>query len=229
MLHEITRLAGYTLPLTTLYVGFRGSSEQPVIFKNVVVDQFRVRSASREKVTATFQLIGSGDLSFATGYTMPECTDILPIRFGDCKAFIAGTDYIASSLMREFEYYFQNDVVPKFDGSGIDSTRHERADKRPNQYSWFVLGEPGDPTDDLAKLRTSFPVILQLGPDGRHVKCTSPQTLIKLASSPIRFGGDPPESELSLVGRPRKVSGDDTTPTVITGRSYIQETLLTAT
>lgn len=228
LLHAITRLAGYTLPLMTLHVGFRGSSVQPVIFKNVVVNSFRVRSASREKVTVQVELIGSGDLDFATGYTMPDCQDLLPIRFGDCKATIAGTDYIASNLMREFEYYFQNDVTPKFDGAGIDSTRHERADKRPSQYSFFILGEPGDSVDMLAKLRASFPVALQLGPDGRNVTCTSPQTLVKLATSPIRFGGDPPESELAIVGRPRKVSGDATTPTTISARSGTSATLLTS-
>ena len=226
--HAITRLTGYTLPFFTLYVGFRGSDQQPVIFKNIVVNSFRVRSASREKVTANIELIGSADLVQAVGFTMPDCQDILPIRFGDCKAWIAGTDYIASNLMKEFEYYFQNDVVPKFDGSGINSTRHERADKRPNQYSWFVLGEPGDSTDDMAGLRASFPVILQLGLDGRHVKCTSPQTLVKRAPTPVRFGGDPPESELALIGRPRKVSGDATTPTTISAVIANSATLLTS-
>ena len=226
LLHAITRLSGYTLPLMTLYVGFRGSSVQPVIFKNVVVNSFRVRSASREKVTVQVELIGSGDLEFATGYTMPDCQDLLPIRFGDCKASIAGTDYIASNLMREFEYYYQNDVTPKFDGAGIDSTRHERADKRPSQYSFFILGEPGDALDTLAKMRASFEVSLQLGPDGRNVKCTSPQCLVKLATSPIRFGGDPAESELSIVGRPRKVSGDATTPTTVSARIATSATLL---
>ncbi len=227
LLHTISRMTGFSLPLMTLYVGFRGSSVQPKIFKNVVVNSFRVRAATREKVTVQCELIGSADLQTATGYTMPDCQDILPIRFGDCKAFIAGTDYIASALMNEFEYYFQNDVVPKFDGAGIYSTRHERADKRPSQYSFFVLGEPDDTLYDLAELRQSFPVILQLGPDGRNTKCTSPQTLIKLAPTPIRFGGDPPESQVAIIGRPRKVSGDATTPTVITARIATTATLLT--
>lgn len=226
--HAITRLTGYTLPMMTLYVGFRGSSVQPKIFKNVVVNSVRIRAASREKVTVQVELIGSGDLDFATGFTMPDCQDLLPLRFGDCKAFIAGTDYIASNLMREFEYYFQNDVVPKFDGAGVDATRFERADKRPSQYNFFVLGEPGDALDLLAQARTSFPVILQIGPDGRNVTCTSPQALVKPASTSIRFGGDPPESELAIECRPRKISGDATTPTTVSAKSYMQVTLLTA-
>jgi hypothetical protein len=228
LLHNITRLATFSLPLLTFYIGFRGSSEQPVIYKNVVVDNFRVRSASREKVTMNFGLIGSGELGQATGFTMPDCQDLLPIRFGDCKASIAGTDYIAANLMREFEYYFQNDVAVKFDGQGIYATRHERADKRPSQFSFFVLGEPNDSLWDLAALRQNFSVFQQWGPDGRNVKCTAPQALVKLAPSPVRFGGDPPESELNVIGRPRKVSGDATTPTTVTARIATTATLLTA-
>lgn len=228
LLHAITRITGFTLPLMTLYVGFRGSSEQPMIFKNVVVDQFRVTGTAREKVSAQIQLIGSGDLVQATAYTMPDCTDILPIRFGDCKMKIGGVDYIASNLGREFEYYFQNDVKPKFDGAGIDTTRAERADKRPSQYSFFVLGEPGDSTYDLAKSRTSLLTELQLGPDGRNVTCTTPQGFLKLAPTPVRFGNDPPESELALIIRPRKISGDATTPTTISARIATSATLLTS-
>lgn len=226
--HAISRLVGVTLPLMTLYVGFRGSSEQPKIFKNVVVDQFRVRSTAREKVTCTVQLIGSGDLEDAVGYTMPDCTDLVPIRFGDCEFTIAGTTFVADELAREFEYYFQNDVRPKFDGPGLDTTRAERADKRPSQYSFFVLGEPGDATYDLVQTRSSLPVSLQLGPAGRYVKCTTPQCLVKPATTPIRFGNDPPESEIAIIGRPRKVSGDVTTPTTISAVIGQTATLLTS-
>lgn len=229
LLHAITRLGNgsYTLPLMTLYIGFRGSSEQPVIFKNVVVNSFRVRSATREKVTAQFELIGSGDTAAATGYTMPQCQDILPIRFGDIKITVAGTEYVAANLAREVEYYFQNDVTPQFDGQGIYSTRAERADKRPSGYNIFILGEPLDANWDMVALRQSFPVSAQFGPDGRHVKCTTPQGLVKFANTPIRFGGTPPESEIAMVVRPRKVSGDATTPTTISARIALQSTLLT--
>lgn len=227
-LHAITRLGNgqYTLPITTLYVGFRGSSEQPVIFKNVAVNSFRVRSATREKVTASMEFIGSGELVQTTGFTMPDCQDILPIRFGDCKVKIAGTDYIAASLTREFEYYYQNNIQPKFDGQGIYATRHERADKRPSQFNFWILGEPGDDLYDLANSRSAFPVELQLGPDGRCVNCFAPSALVKLAPTPIRFGGDPPESELALQARPRKVIGDTTTPSNYSANIAASATLL---
>lgn len=223
MLHAISRTTGYTLPLFTFYIGFRGSDKQPVIFKNVIVNSITVRSASRERVTATVELIGSAELNDAIGYVMPPCTDIIPLRFGDCKMSVNGVDYIAAEQGREFEWTYSNDVTPRFDGAGIYSTRHERADSRPTQFSYFILGEPGDPLWDLAKMRQSFVVFLQLGPDQRHVRINAPQCFVKLASTPIRFGGDPPESELAIVGRPRKVSGDVTTP--VTGQAVIAQSV----
>jgi hypothetical protein len=224
--HAISRISGYTLPLLTFYIGFRGSDKQPVIFKNVVVDSIRVRASAREKVTATVTLIGSGELNYAVGYSMPPCYDILPLRFGDCKMNIGGVDYIASNAAREFEYYFQNNVNPRFDGSGIYATRHERADQRPSGFNLFVLGEPDDALYNLALSRATLDVSVQCGPDGRMVKFRAPQAIVKLAPEPIRFGGDPPESEVAIVARPKKLSGDATTPTNVTAVIDAQSTLL---
>lgn len=226
--HDITRLVAYTLPLMTLYIGFRGSDKQPLIFKNIVVNSIRVRSASREKVTCTVELIGSAELDYAVGYTMPECTDIIPIRFGDCSMEIGGVDYIAQNLGREFEFFYQNDVNPQFDGSGVYATRHERADVRPAGFNLFILGEPGDNVFNAGKARLTQDVRLQLGPDGRFVAYRSPQGLVKLAPTRIRFGGDPPESEIALVVRPKKVKGNADTPLIATATVGITETLLTA-
>jgi hypothetical protein len=225
--HAISRLVAYTLPLMTLYIGFRGSDKQPVIFKNIVVNTIRVRSASREKVSCSIELIGSAELDYAVGFTTPECQDIMPLRFGDCQMVIGGTDYIAANLGREFEYYFQNNVNPQFDGSGIYSTRHERADQRPSQFSMWVLGEPGDAIYELAKARTTLHTFIQCGPAGRHLKFDAPSAIVKLATSGIRFGGDPSESEMAIVARPKKVSGDATTPTHIEAVIGQTATLLT--
>lgn len=226
--HAISRMTGYTLPLMTLYIGFRGSSDQPYIFKNVVVNSFRVRSQSREKVSVQVELIGSGDLEVATGYTMPDCQDPVPLRFGDCQMSIGGVDYIAANLGREFEYYFQNNVNPKFDGAGIYATRHERADKRPSQLSFFILGEPGDSIFELARARTYLDAFIRCGPTGRNVKFTAPAAIIKLAATPIRFGGDPAESEMAIIARPKKVSGNANTPTTVSAVIGTTATLLTS-
>ena len=226
--HAISRVSGYTLPLMTLYVGFRGSDKQPKIFKNVVVDSVRVRGTSGNKVTATISLIGSADLDNATGYVMPACMDIVPIRFGDCQISIAGVDYIAANLGREFNYYYQNNVVPQFDGAGIDMTRAERADLRPSGFDLWLLGEIEDTLDVLAQNRTTLPVFVRCGPSGRYVKFIAPQGLLKRASNPIRFAGDPLESELALVVRPRKISGISSTPTNVTAVTSLNATYLTA-
>lgn len=226
--HGISRLAGYTLPYMTLYIGFRNSDKQPKIFKNVVVNSVRVRSTSGEKVTATIELLGSADLQNAVGYVMPACMDITPIRFGDCQANIGPTDWIAAEKAREIEYYYENGVVPQHDGAGPEITRAERADRRPSGINMFILGEIDDPLDLLLQARTSLPVSVRFGTSGRYVKCTAPVCMIKRATTPIRFGGDPAESELAVVGRPRKISGDSTTPTFVTAVTSQQTAYLTA-
>jgi hypothetical protein len=68
----------------------------------------------------------------------------------------------------------------------------------------------------MALLRNKYPMSLQLGPDGRNVTCNAPQAIVKMTQDQIRFGGDPAESEIEIVGRPTKVSGDATTPSTIT-------------
>jgi hypothetical protein len=227
-LHAISRLVGYSLPLLTLYVGFRGSDKQPVIFKNVVVASVRCRAASRGRVTATVELIGSADTQNAVGFTMPPCLDIVPIRFGDCGLTIGGVDYIAANMGREFEYGFDNQASPKWDGAGVDVTRIERGDQRPSYINAFLLGEPGDALFNLALAKTTLPVSLRLGPAGRSVTVNAPQGLVRLTPERIRFGGDPPESEIALVVRPKKVPGDATTPTNVSARSRQATTFLTA-
>lgn len=224
--HAITRLAAYTLPLLTLYIGFRDSTQQPVIFKNVVVNSFRVRSQTRESVKVSIEFIGSADLQYASGFTTPDCYDIYPLRFGDCLMSIGGTEYVSANLAREFEYYFQNSVNPKFDGQGVYSTRHERADQRASQFSFWILGEPGDGIYELAKNRTILDTFIQCGPTGRHVKFHAPQSITKLAPSGLRFAGDPSESEMAIIGRPKKVSGDATTPTNVEAVIAVASTLL---
>lgn len=234
LMHKMPRMTGYSLPLFTFYLGFRGSDKQPVIFKNAVVSDITVRSASREKVTGTAVLIGSAELVNAVGFTMPPCQDIYPLRFGDCKLFIGGLttmdggiDYIAEETAREFEWTYSNGVNPQFDGAGIYSTRHERADQRPSLFNYFILGEPGDALDVMAGMRQGFPTKLQLGPDGRNVAIVSESAIIKRATTPVRFGGDPPESEMAIVARPKKIVGDDDTPIYVTANIKQTTTLLT--
>jgi hypothetical protein len=232
--HAISRLGVglYQLPFTTLYVGFRGSDKQPVIFKNVVCDVLRVRSTNREKVTATVQLIGSGDLQDAVGFTMPECLDIEPIRFGDCALTVNGSDlYDPDSvyapgndiaIIRDWEYYHQNDTltgVHAFTGQGIDIGRLERANRRPSGLNFGVLGEKGDPLYDLAKATRPRAIVsasLRCGPTAKFVRFNVPQGILKHDAPAIRFEGDAGESVIRLIDRPKRVSGDSTTPSNIT-------------
>ncbi len=215
--HEFNRLVGYTLPLLTLYIGFRNSDKEFKILKNMVVNAYNVTSQHRNRVTCNVQLIGSGDVQDADGYIAPPCMDIVPLRFGDCDLNLAGQDYIAANKGREFTYYFDNGVNPQFDGQGMDTTRAERTDYRNSGLNMFIFGEPGDPEDIMAAgdtvtgIRDNYPAYLQCGPAGRNVKYDIPSGILTRDPSLVRFQGDPSESELPLVVRPAKVQGDGDT------------------
>lgn len=238
--HAISRLVGYTLPFTTLYVGFRGSNKQPVIFKNVVADLLRCRSVNREKVTATVQLIGSADTQDAVAFVMPGCGVVEAVRFGDCALLINGSDISQSGsiyadgglpILREWEYYHQNDVEPKYDGQGMDVTRLERADKRPSGFNIGVLGEKGDPLYLIGEgqaPRNKVNLSLRVGRPNNHVKFITPQAILKLDNPPIRFEGRDNESNIRLMGRPTSISGDMTTPTTVTAVTKQQTAYLVA-
>lgn len=228
--HPITRMSTFALPLLTLYLGFRDSSLQPKIFKNVVVNSVRIRASARGRVTATIELIGSADLQFAVGYTMPDCMDILPIRFDDCELSINGAGLISGGTAREFEYSFTNDVRLgnfAYTSAGINVSRLERDDKRPSYVNFFEFGEPGDPHHLQATSRpdrTIVAAVLRVGPVNRNVTCNVPQGIFKALNPQIRF--EEGESQLNLQVRPKKVSGDATTPSNIVAYTSLAQAYL---
>jgi hypothetical protein len=213
--HVMTRLATYALPLMSFYVGFRGSSVPPKIFKNVGVNVLRVTSRSRQPVRATVELVGSADLQDASGFVMPACQDITAIRFGDCGLTLNGVDYMALNIMREFEFSYANNIPTDefaFTGQGLDITRVERADRRPSGISIGIIGEPNDARDLLAKAHTIMPGVLRIGPAGNDVTVNVPQGAYKRDRPLVRPEGNPPEAVLRHILQPRKVSVDANTP-----------------
>jgi hypothetical protein len=243
--HAISRIAGYTLPFTTFYVGFRGSDKQPVIFKNAVADVLRCRSARTddrqgEIITATVQIIGSADLQKAVGYVVPGCENVEFMRFGDSALYVNSSDiYQLGSIYsdgglpiaRDWEYYHENGVTAKFDGAGMDVTRLERADRRPSGFTIGVLGEQGDPLWELAKQqdpRTIASLGLRVGATNNNCRFNAPQAILKLDNPPLRFEGRDNESRIRLMGRPIKINGDGTTPTNVTATTKQQTSYLVA-
>lgn len=235
-LHNISRLGvgSYTLPFTTLYVGFRGSDRDPLILKNVVVDSIRCRGNSRGTVTATVTLVfSSPDVNDATdiasGFIMPECLDIEPARFGDCDFIVEGESLFADDgarwgngsglpLWQSFEYGFDNGVVARFDRQGVDVTRLERANRRPSYINFGILGEQGDPLYNAGANHSPRYVTsgaLRVGPANNNCIINVPQGILKLDDPAITFdspGGGEPESIIRAIMRPKKVHGNSATP-----------------
>jgi hypothetical protein len=244
--HNISRIVGYTLPFTTAYVGFRGSDKQPVIFKNVVCSVLRCRATrtetGQERITATVQLFGSADLQHAVGFVMPGCETIEPMRFGDGALLINGSDIYqpgsiyadpnwAFAIARDWEYYHDNGVTPKFDGASIDVTRLERANVRGLGYTIGVLGEENDPLWVIAKNQKPRSIVsigLRVGTTNNNVRYNAPQSILKLENPSLRFEGRDNESHIRMMARPTTISGDATTPTNVVATTKQQTAYLIA-
>lgn len=226
--HAISRLGNglYVLPYTTFYLGFRGSSRQPLILKNAVVDSFRLRASAREKATLSVTICASADVQDAVGFVIPECVDIEPIRFGDCdllingaslydEASVYGVENGGVAVAREWEYGYQNNVLTgnyAFTGRGIDVTRLHRADRRPSMLNVGALGEKGDTLYNLADGRHTVSAQLIVGPSAKNVTYNIPQGLAKFDAQRIRFEDEASESTLRPVIRPKRAKGDAATP-----------------
>lgn len=205
---NISQLPGYAPPLLTLYVGFRDSDKRPTIFKNVVVNALRCRGSARQAMVATVEFIGSADLQPASGlFVLPPCQDIIPVRFPDCQLLLNGVDQ--SALMRNVEYYYQNDILTgdhPFTGASVDAARFETADRRPSGTNFGLLGEPGDPTYIQAEAKSIMPVALRVGPVGRNVTFNTPAAALRFGTPRVGFDGEARESLLNLQAQPRWLS-----------------------
>lgn len=235
--HAISRLGVgfYTLPRTTLVIGFRGSDRDPLILMNVVVDSIRCRATTRGTVTATVVLVfttpDTDNTDFiAAGFIMPDCEDIEPSRFSDCDFLLEGESLFAVDGARwgtgsgnpgwqSFEYGLDNGVIARFDGQGVNPTRLERANRRPSYINFGFLGEEGDPLYLAAQKhspRYTTSGALRIGPASKNCLIACPQGILKLGDPAVTFdapGGGEPESIIQAIMRPRKVKGNSATPT----------------
>lgn len=240
--HAISRVGVglYEVPWTTLYIGYRGGDEDPLILRNVVVDSIRCRASHDDAsiVTMTVVLIfPTPDVNNpddrAAGYVMPACMDIEPLRFEDCDLILEGESLFEAdglrwgdgsglALWRDFEYGFDNGIITGLSantGKGIDVTRLLRANRRPSYINFGALGDHDSPLY-LAAARANprryvTSLDLQLGPTEENVLVRAPQGILKLDNPPIRFEGDQTESHVRAIMRPKKTSGQSSTPTNI--------------
>jgi hypothetical protein len=243
-LAQVTKLGAglYGLPFTTFLLGYRGSTRQPTILKNSVVDSVECRAASRGKVNATVSIVGSGDLQQTVGYTMPECVDIEALRFGDTALFINGQDlqdpastYAAQNLgvpvLKDWRYYYRNGVLTgdyAFPGRGIDVKRLHRATRRESGIEVGALGEANDALYTLADLESFIAAALHIGPSTKQVRINVPQGIYRFDDERIRHEGEGEESHLRTLIRPSKIKGDPLTSSNVEGVSHNSQMLVAA-
>jgi hypothetical protein len=201
--HAILALAVglYEVPLTTLYIGYRGSENDPLILPNVGVDSVRCRASATDNnriVTATVVLVFptpdvDDPAQRATGFVMPVCMDIEPLEFGQCDLLLEGEslfdpdgprwgDGSQIAPWRDFEYGFDNGIVTGLSantGKGIDITRLLRANRRPSYINFGAFGDESSPiylAASRAKTRRYVTSLdLQIGPPAENALIRAPR------------------------------------------------------
>lgn len=218
---NISLTPGFSLPLLTLYVGFRDSDKPPTVFKNVVVNSIRFRGSARQNIVATVEFIGSADLQPASDlFVLPPCQNIVPVQFANSRLLLNAVNQ--SALMRNFECFFSNNVLTgdhPFTGAGIDATRFESADRRDYGVNFGLLGEPRDPLYNQAQAKSIMPMALGLGPVGHDLQFNVPAGALRFGTPRVGFDGEARESILNLQGQPRWFAGLAGVPINATART----------
>lgn len=200
--------ASFQPPYLTLAVGFVGAIADPgVLFKSVVVNSFKITSASRERVKCSMELVGSGDLG-AASITWPDCTETLPVYGFDGALTINSADRMVKNgaigtNTTSIELDYSNNLLSNTDPFQLaddDITRLERADRRTHMLNWKVEGYVGDATYTAAKTnpRTKWPVIWRIGPLNNCVTLTATSAILTAEQKAQTFEGEANRATLNL-------------------------------
>lgn len=133
-------------PPTTLVYGHVGSAIDPILLTNCVLHRIRL-AASRTGYDVELEFRCNGAPEPLTGYTLPECPDVVSPRLKDGAFSVNSTDYKLDTISYEFTTDNRPDDDDPFTIDGPDRTRDERADLRRYDLAWEVLGETGDALD----------------------------------------------------------------------------------
>lgn len=213
---NLTMLTQYQFqqPFLTLAVGFADSPavDVGVLFHSVVVNNIKILQKARERIKVSMDLVGSGDLTPATGLVWPACTEVVPIYSTDCALSLNGVDRMvangaAGTATQEFSLEYSNNLLDKDDPyqlADIDITRLERADMRTIMYKWKVEGFELDATH-LAALtdpRPEWPIVWRIGTAGSNITLTSAKAILDSEEDVQGFEGEAARAVLNLMLEP---------------------------
>jgi hypothetical protein len=211
----------FAVPVTTVVVGYDDGSDPGVILKCCAVNSISINGRTAETVKVTVELVGSGDLQTATGFTFPNCTDLVPVYFEDGALTINSVDRFLGDTPNkttwEFNFTYSNnlalqDAAPM---NKVDYIRLERGEVREYGCTWKVEGRVMDSLHALAHQATtnnSFSFRVGTTTNGVTITCAAAEML---EGSPLQtHEGEVRRAVLNLVLNPLRVSSNAATPLV---------------
>jgi hypothetical protein len=228
--HAITRSTDGALPLFSIVVGDKNSAYDHHKYGDAVVNgiTFSTEQAAGALVQMTVSILCNYTPEKESGYSVPACVNISPLKVEDCKVKIAGTwetpDLAALSGNL-------NNNVPReaaFAYDDIDvSTAYQRGDRPTQGWTASVYGSPDTTLYQLAEAEetdgndTDFTVYF--GQPGNRVAIAGADTKIKFQQNRMGFAGALRQSTINVEATPY-----NSPPLTYTASISQTETFLTA-
>jgi hypothetical protein len=223
--HTENLISTRVLPVTTLRIGHNDGVDTGWLWKDVAVDSISWAASSGEDptITMTIVLVGSGELTAASGTTWPDCYQDTPATLFDSakELTIGGTDYIDTTHSVNVSVSNNIPRAAAFTGGSIYPQRWVRARRRDFSFTAQIEGidGPDDALADLARANNSRGTDVATntwvwGATGNSFACN-------IASGILRYGGTPQEylsealgeiAVLNMAVAPRKTSSSAAQP-----------------
>lgn len=206
-IHQITRSTSDDLPKTSIGIGFKDDSTDPVKQADITVEEITITLAKRRSVTMEVVAVGTFSASEMASYTLPDCSNIVGLKSSDCRVAVDDTFYnedLWNATIRIVNNVPTGDDAFPFDS--IDASVLQRGDNPTYPVSLQILGSRGDDIHELAKDRALAPVDFHLGKVGNRVSIGFPNSRIAFASTPETFVGELNRSAVALEITPFKDS-----------------------
>lgn len=220
--HAIDEMPGDLMPYTSFAIGFEDEpgSERQLVGSSV--DNIRFRLPDGNGIVTWSADIIARDVRTAPGLVIPVCTQIRPIRTGDCVFIHNGVNYSSEEKFIDGDYTYSNSIITAnsaYTSRGVRPTRFVRALRRTRGLTFRLLGgitealyleAARNPEADV-KRATS----LRIGTEGDSVTESFPNNLLELdTGGGVGFTGDTGEAIQRYISTATKVGATAPSSTV---------------
>lgn len=199
----ISRTTSDQNPPFSLIVGFDGDTDDPIKYKDCVVNSITIRGEVRGKITVELDIVGSLETLIALGFSLPACVNNPPLFTKDCRVLV-GTEYVK---VRNFVYTYSNNIITGDDAFPYDDINVERLehDDRTSIFNFAYYGSPDEDNNSKyhkAKIESSEETSLIMGVPSNRIVVNMPKNNLILADDAISFAGEARRSTVNIEGTP---------------------------